>query len=290
MHRALGGGHRVPAAVLVVALTLGAAVAGLRAAPADAASRVYAARTPGGAVRVLLMTDGAWPAGGLRIEDASGAVLVAHVVADPAAAAKLDAASQNALRALAHPLEASDPQAKTAGTLLMLRMLSDFDFARAGGMAAELPAGTHTAALRVVLLNADGTAAATLGPVQVADDAGPPAAAALTAVAEARGVTLKWQTAARTSGVPAYAYTVERSASGAHETLTLHPQLLTVDKGTANPFIDHAPPVETDVTYQLRLVDVLGVPSAPAVVQVNSPDFAAGAPPSGLAAKEHAGS
>jgi len=275
----------VPAAALLAALTLGVTAAALRAAPASAASRVYAARTPGGAVRVLLVTDGAWPAGGLRIEDTSGAVLVAHVAADPAAAAKLDAASQNALRALAHPLEASDPQAKTAGTLLVLRVLSDFDFARAGGIAAELPAGTHAAALRVVLLNADGTAAATLGPVKVEEDAGPPAAAALTAVAEARGVTLKWQTAARAGALPAFAYTVERSASGAHETLTPHPQLLTVDKGSANPFIDHAPPVETDVTYQLRLVDVLGVPSAPAVVQVNSPDFAAGAPPSGLAAK-----
>ncbi len=285
MHRALGGGHRVPAAVLLAALTLGATAAAQRAAPASAASRVYAARTPGGAVRVLLVTDGAWPAGGLRIEDTSGAVLVAHVAADPAAAAKLDAASQNALRALAHPLEASDPQAKTAGTLLMLRVLSDFDFARAGGMAAELPAGTHAAALRVVLLNADGTAAATLGPAKVEEDAGPPAAAALSAVAEPRGVTLKWQTVTHASGVPAYAYTVERTASGAHETLTLHPQLLTIDKGTASPFIDHAPPVETDVTYQLRLVDVLGVPSAPAVVQVKSPDFSAGAPPAGLAAK-----
>jgi hypothetical protein len=275
----------VPAAVLLAALALGATAAALRAAPASAAARVYAARTPGGALRVLLVTDGAWPAGGLRIEDTSGAVLVAHVAADPAAAAKLDAASQNALRALAHPLAATDPQVTTANTLLVLRVLSDFDFARAAGMATELPPGARAAALRVTLLNADGTTAATLGPVKVADDAGPPAATALTATAEPRGVFLKWQTAAHAAGVPAYAYTVERSASGAHETLTLHPQLLTADKGTANPFIDHAPPVETDITYQLRLVDVLGVPSAPAAVQVNFPDFAAGAPPSGLAAK-----
>ena len=274
----------MPAAMLFAALTLGATAAVPGAAPANAAARVYAARTPAGAVRVLLVTDGAWPAGGLRIEDTSGAVLMAHVAADPAAAARLDAASQNALRALAHPLQATDPQARTAGTLLVLRVLSDFDFARAGGVAAELPAGTHAAALRVVLLNGDGTAAATLGPVTVAEDAGPPAATGLTAAAEPRGVILKWQAAAHAPAVPAYAYTVERTSGGAHESLTLHPQLLTMDKGTANPFIDHAPPVETDVSYQLRLVDVLGVPSAPASVQVNSPDFAAGAPPPGLAA------
>ena len=280
MHGPLGGGRTMPAAVLLATLTLLATAAALRAAPANAASRVYAARTPGGALRVLLVTDGAWPAGGLRIEDPSGAV-VAHVTADPAAAVKLDAASQNALRVLAHPLPATDPQAKTANTLLVLRVLSDFEFARAAGVAAELPAGTHAAALRVVLLNTDGTAAATLAPVTVAEDAGPPAATGLRAVAEARGVILTWQAAAHAPAVPAYAYTVERTSGGAHEPLTLHPQLLTVDKGTANPFIDHAPPVETNVTYQLRLVDVLGVASAPATVQVNSPDFAAGAPPAG---------
>ena len=121
--------------------------------------------------------------------------------------------------------------------------------------------------------------------MSIAEDAGPPTATGFTAVAEPRGVILKWQTAAHALAVPAYAYTVERASGGVHESLTLHPQLLTMDKGTANPFIDHAPPVETDVTYQLRLVDVLGVPSAPATVQVNSPDFAAGAPPTGQSAK-----
>jgi len=258
------------------------------AAPIGAAtqSQVFAARIPGGALRVLaVVTDGTWPQGGLRIEEASGAVLAAHVAADPAAAARLDAASQNALRALQHPPAHTDSQAKTANTLLVLRMLSDFDFARAAGMATELPPGTHAAAVRVALLNADGTTVATVGPVKVAEDAGPPAATALTATAEPRGVILKWQTAARAPALPAFGYTVERSASGAREMLTLHPQLLTIDKGTANPFIDHAPRVETDVNYHLRLVDVLGVPSTPATVHVNSPDFAAGAPPSGLAAK-----
>lgn len=278
-------GGRASIAVLAVLAAPGLAVCAPRAHAATQ-SQAFAARVPGGAVRVLaVVTDGAWPAGGLRIEDASGAVLAAHVATDATAAAKLDAASQNALHALQHPPAHDDPQGKTAGTLLVLRVLSDFDFARAAGMAAELAAGIHPAAVRVVLLNADGTAAATLGPVRIADDAGPPAATALTAVAEPRGVILKWQTAARAPALPAFAYTVERSAGGAHETLTLHPQLLTVDKGAANPFIDRAPPVETDVTYQVRLVDVLGVPSAPAAVQVNSPDFAAGAPPAGLTAK-----
>ncbi|MGO9804984.1 MAG: fibronectin type III domain-containing protein [Steroidobacteraceae bacterium] len=276
-----------------VAAWLAVLVVATLAAPAHAApqSRVYAARTSSGAVRVLaVVADGSWPAGGLRIEDASGAALVAHVAADPAAAAKLDAASQNALRAFQHLPLASDSQGKTANTLLVLRVLSDFDFARAAGVAAELPQGMHATSVRVVLLNSDGSAAATLTPVTVADDAGPPAATGLNATAEPRGVILKWQTAAHASTVPAYAYSVERTSGGAREPLTLHPQLLTVDKGTPNPFIDHAPPVEVEVSYELRIVDVLGVPSAPAAVQVTSPDFAAGAPPAGQSAKAVRGS
>jgi hypothetical protein len=276
-----------------VAAWLAVLIVATVAPPAHTApqSRVYAARTPSGAVRVLaVVADGSWPAGGLRIEDASGAVLVAQVAADPAAAAKLDAASQNALRAFQHPPPASDPQGKTANTLLVLRVLSDFDFARAAGVAAELPQGTHATSLRVVLLNGDGTSAASLTPVTVTDDAGPPAATGLSASAEPRGVILRWQAAARASSVPAYAYSIERLSGGAREPLTLHPQLLTVDKGTPNPFIDHAPPVESDVAYELRIVDVLGVPSAPAAVHITSPDFAAGAPPAGQSAKVVRGS
>jgi hypothetical protein len=260
----------------------------LLALPAQGAapqSRLYAARTAGGAVRVLaVVTDGSWPAGGLRVEDAAGAVIT-HVAADPAAAATLDAASQNALRAFQHPPSLSDPQGKTANTLLVLRLLSDFDFARAAGMAAELPQGTHVSTLRVVLLNADGSAAVTLGPVTIADDPGPPAATGLAATAEPRGVILTWQTGTHASSVPAFAYSIERASGGTREPLTLHPQLLTFDKGTVNLFIDHAPPVEIEVSYELRIVDVLGVPSAAASVHATSPDFAAGAPPAGQTAK-----
>jgi hypothetical protein len=267
--------------------SLAALAALVLALPAGAApqSHLYAARAPGGGVRVLaVVTDGGWPAGGLRVEDVAGTVL-AHVAADPAATAKLDAASQNALRAFQHPPSLSDPQGKTANTLLVLRVLSDFDFARAAGVAAELPQGTHVLALRVVLLNGDGSAAATLGPVTVADDPGPPAATGLAATAEPRGMMLKWETVPHASSVPAFAYSVERTSGGTREPLTLHPQLLTIDKGAPSPFIDHAPPVEVEVSYELRIVDVLGVPSAAAAVHATSPDFAAGAPPAGQTAK-----
>ncbi len=45
----------------------------------------------------------------------------------------------------------------------------------------------------------------------------------------------------------------------------------------------------TTLTYEVRLIDVLGVASEPATVQVDSPDFEAGRPPSGQIAKSGRG-
>jgi hypothetical protein len=259
---------------------------GAAAAATAGNERVFAGAVPGGAVRVLVVVaDGPWPAGGLRIEDAAGAVLLAHVEADPNAYAELDAASQGALGALHRASASGAADANTASAVRALRLLSDWTFARAAGAGVELPAALHPKSVRVVLLNAAAEPAATLGPVTVQTDGGPPAPTALRATATASGVRLQWQTAASAATVPAYGYTVERSAGGDRDLLTRHALLLGLDKpGVATPFVDHAPPVETTVGYALRLVDVLGVPSAAATAEVYSPDFAAGAPPAGQVA------
>ena len=87
-------------------------------------------------------------------------------------------------------------------------------------------------------------------------------------------------------GVPAYAYRVARGNGGAQEPLTARPALLTTSTpGVPSPYLDRTPPVGTTLSYELRLIDVLGVESAAATVQVDSPDFEAGAPPAGQSAK-----
>jgi hypothetical protein len=249
--------------------------------------RLYAAQIPDGTLRVLVvMTDSAWPAGGLRIEDGDGAPLIQHLSGDPDAVRTLDAASQTALVALLHPTVGGAAQSKSLAAILALRLVSDWDFARAAGAGAELPNGIHPKSVRAVLLDANGAPTVTVGPVIVQIDPGPPAAAALHADASASGIALRWQAPARAATVPAYGYTVERNDGSRVEVITLHPQLLTIgaDKA-ANPFVDHTPPVEVALTYALRIVDVLGVSSAPASAQVFSPDLSAGAPPAGQTAK-----
>jgi hypothetical protein len=257
-----------------------------RTAAAADADRLFAASVPGGAVRVLVVIgDGHWPAGGIRIEDASGAVLVARLDPDPEAAAALDAASQAAIATFRGSHAPSGGDATPGITLRALRVASDWTFARAVGTAVELPAALHPRSLRAVLLGAGGDVAATLGPVTVQADAGPPPPVGLHAEAGPAGITLRWQTGAHAAAVPAFAYSVERGVDGARDLITRRPRLLTLRKpGDANPFVDRAPPVETNVSYDLRLVDVLGVPSVAASVALYSPDFAASAPPSAQAA------
>lgn len=261
-------------------------VAGQLLASADGAPRVYAAQVPGGAVRVLVViTEPPWPAGGLRIEDGSGTVLVPALRADPAAANALDAAAQTGLAALQKLPATAGEKARPVGAVLALRLVSDWSFASAAGAAVELPPGTRPRAVRVVLLNEAGAATTSLDPVPVAIDNGPPAALGLHGDAMAAGIRLRWQTPAHADAIPAYAYTVERSNGTEREPLMLHPQLLTLGSShEPNPYLDRGPPLETTLGYTLRIVDVLGVPGAPASTQIFSPDVAAGLPPPGVVA------
>jgi hypothetical protein len=272
---------------MLTVAALGAAVS----AHADPSSRIFAARVPDGAIRILVvLPNEQWPAGGLRIEDGGGTILAAHVERDTEAVAALDANSRNALLAQQHLAADAAAHAPAAGAILTLRLLSDWNLARALGAGVTLPAALHPASIRVVLLQSNGAAAATLGPVTVQDDKGPPAPEALRAEAHPAGVQLQWQTAVRTVPVPAYAYSVARGESGPKEALSLRPQLLTLGaRGVPSPYLDRAPPVETRLTYEVRLIDVLGIASEPASVQVDSPDFEAGAPPSEQSAKSGRG-
>lgn len=257
------------------------------AAHASKPEQVLAAQVPGGAVRVLvLIMDKRWPWGGLRIEDDKGTILVPLVEPDRQALSSLDAVSQRALESLKQPPAMSEAHVKAANAILALRLVSDWTFARAAGMGVELPMGLHPRMIKVLLLNANGDLVTTIGPVSVRNDAGPPAPLELHAQATPQGISLGWRTAPHADAVPAYAYSVQRDSGTEHDTLTPHARLLTIDKsGRAIPYVDHAAPVGAVLNYQLRLVDILGVPSKPDSVQIYSPDFEAAIPPTHQTAK-----
>ncbi len=261
------------------------------AAHAGARQRVFAAAVPNGGVRVLVVvTDGAWPAGGLRIEDGNGSVLVAHVDSDRTAYADLDAGAQRAADNLAHAAAADGANAAASRAILALRLISDWTFARAAGAGMALPTGVHPHSIRVVLLGADGTPTATLGPVTVQQDHGGPAPRSLHATATPAGISLDWQAPTRPVSVPVYAYRVDRSAESEHDQLTRQPRLMSQGKpGQAITYADRAPPLDETLTYAVSLVDALGVAGTPATVSIYSSDFAAGSPPRHQIAKSGKG-
>ena len=246
---------------------------------------LFAAWTPGGSVHALLLLKIAqFPAGGLRVEDDHGTVLIARLQPDATQQARLDALALRSLDQLfAHRLQV--PAGAKPGAVDMmfdLRLVSDWTFARAAGLGFELPAGVHPHAIKVVLLGADGMPAGPGYSATVGNDPGPLPLTDLRARAGARGVTLSWRTPARARVVSAYAYTVTRGVSGHQDLLTPEPVLLSLGKtGRPYPYVDGQPPVATAVSYSLRMVDLLGVPGPAAVTQVYSPDFEALRPPAG---------
>ncbi len=269
--------------LLVLGLVLSLAT---QAADTD---RVYAAEAPDGTVRVLALV-GQWPAGGLRIEDGHGALLLDHVAPDVTAQAALDASGQRSLAAARHPPTLSPEHAQAAQAILALRLVSDWNFARAAGLGVVLPRGMHPSSVRVVLLEANGAPKAVLAPVAVAKDAGPLAPALLHAEASSLGIALNSQIVPQVATVPAYAYVVGRDAADGHAELTPQAQLLPLQKtGQTLAYVERAPPVNATLSYTVRLVDALGIPGAPATVKVYSPDFEAGKPPTGQHAKAEQG-
>jgi hypothetical protein len=242
---------------------------------------VYAARTPSGPIRVLTLIAGAWPAGGLRIEDDNGAVLIAHVGPDAQAATSLDGPSRAVLAAMGDTFDAAQPGGQAAGAIRVLRLMTDWTLARAAGAGIELPADLHPKRLRVVLLGAGGEAQRTLDAVDVIGDAGPAAPADVHAVSNPRGIEIGWR-ADEHAAVPFVGYSLDRDDGSGMQPALSHAELLArAQDGKLVPILDRNPPVDITVKYAVRLVDVLGVSGAAANVEVFSTDFEAAAPPSG---------
>ncbi len=248
-------------------------------ADAPLAERLYAAKVPGGALRVLVVARAsAWPAGGVRVEDESGTE-IGRLRPDTQAYAELDSVARQGVDALGRAALAPT-SAATVDAIVALRLMSDWSYARAAGAGGELPGGTSARRIRVTLLDRGGLALRTIGPVDVvAPDAGPGAPREPRAQARAEGVQLSWRLP-EAGAVPAFAFQVVRDFAGQRENLSPGARPLSATRTGGTPsFLDAAPPVETDARYELRIVDVLGIAGAPASVAVHIPDLSAGRPP-----------
>lgn len=257
--------------------------------PKEATGGLLVASDGQGSVRLFWFPPLASIPDAWRIEDAkSGAVLVERV--EPLAAdaiAPLAQDEQQQARALRDALRkrlTADDRAMLLG-VAALRTFSSWDFARALGWAAILedqPAGARS--YRVVGLDANGRptspriASVAVDP-SVATPA-LPAPADLRADSVREGVALRWKPAPAVRERPVGSYGVERVIDGEAAMITGEPLVL----GTSWPyevaaFTDLDPVYESDATYRVFAVDVLGRRGEVAEMRFAATDVVALDPP-----------
>ncbi len=268
---------------LVLRLLL-AALATLALGQAQAqsvATRAYVASDGKGGVRLLWFVRPAlWRPGGFRVEDDRGQVLVARVAPGQAEPLRLlPEADQRQIRELA--ARAGKPAAKGAADDILLgaRVLADWEFARAAGLAVELT-GLERRRTGFVIrgLNAQGEPDGShlkIAPVNLANAASAPKAPKeLRAESTAEGVRLYWRPQRQV--LPVLAYRVERDGGQAAQALTGRPLLLgNAWEADRAAFMDAGAPAEEELAYRVYAVDALGRRGEAATVRLFHPDHRA---------------
>lgn len=241
---------------------------------------------------------GKWPAGGWRVEDDKGQVLIARVAAaEPETLKEVSAEDAKNIRQFQEGLRSAKPEnmALLYG-LAGARAMSDPGFARALGVSRTLsnvPPGPRS--YKVVGLDGNGQPNDVVLPSASVDSAVltplPPAPPNLRAEARKDGVALFWAPVPTDRKLPVASYFVERDSAGQmNVAVTPKPLILGLRWKLEVPTLtDDKAPGETDVTYRVSSVDLFGRKSAPAIVQLFVPDLAALAPPLNVRAAQQPG-
>lgn len=252
-----------------------------------------------GNIRLIWLVNARyWPAGGWRIEDDKGTVLVKQL--KPAQIKQqhnLNKTDNKSIVALAKLHDVHNAkQRKQFVDLVEWHAITDWDFARAAGLATELHwlvAGKHR--YSIIALNAKGMATKiklVTGPVDAHEATPlPDPAKDLRAKQNEGAIDLDWQPASRQKHVKVYTYAVARSSqTESGNMLTDQGQLFNFRKGRKAPvFVDWNPPVEQQVIYQVFSIDVLGRRSEPVTTELFVTDYDALRPPADLTASASPG-
>lgn len=231
-----------------------------------------------------------WPAGGWRIEAASGKVVVPHVsLGDPEALKALPEEQAQAIRNLPQTLESSQATGKRREQLfgiLAINALANPTYARALGLSQTLQGvSPGRTSYRVVGLDASGRPTGlvlTTAPLDSSVATSLPSPPSnLTARAGRDGVSLLWSPTPGTPDVPVIAYAIVRDSSAAKGVeLTARPLILGTKWNDKTPaFVDQAAPAEDMLAYHVMSEDVFGRRGLAADVKIYLPDMAALDPP-----------
>jgi len=239
-----------------------------------------------GTVNLLWFPAGQeWPQGGWQIQDNSGKLLVARVLAGEAqflSGLALD--KVQGIRDLAKGLPAFKDAGEKENFFFSLRLafLKDPALARALGLSRTLEhvsSGQQTYC--IVGLDAAGKQIGTVLKSPVIDASIPTPLPAepggFRAESKPEGVLLFWTPGTKQSQAPVFYYQVERiGASGQMEAVSRAPILLNAAAAPDRPrHIDDAAPVEQEITYSLYGVDAFGRRSPAVEFKVFHSDFSA---------------
>ena len=229
-----------------------------------------------------------WPAGGWRLSDSTGQVLVPQIKAgDPTALGPLSVEDQDTIQKLSSALAVPDssPQRKNLLAILSLRVFSEPSFARALGLSWTLdnvPPGSR--AYKVEGLDSAGkpTVQMTSSSVDSSQATAPPSAPdGVQANGDRNGVSLFWNPPADNHQPSVIAYAIERDGGGQSSApVTAKPAVVGLRWDPKKPLVvDRDAPANEMLTYRVFSVDVFGRRSAGTSIRIFYPDFHALEPP-----------
>ncbi len=274
--------------IVSIALFVGFAVR--PCASQEASGALFAASDGKGHVSLLWFPPPSkWPAGGWKLSDSAGSVLVPQVsMGDAAAVQSLSVEDADAISKLPAVLAQPDttPKRRQLINIIGLRAFSEPGYARALGLSRTLeniaPGGrTYKVAgldssgkptgLQLTSASVDSSVATTLSPAPVD----------VQAKVDRQGVSLFWSAPAENRQLPVIAYAVERDGGGQSSSpVTAQPVIPGLRWDSKLPLVldRNAPPNEM-LTYRVFAVDVFGRRSAGTSIRIFFPDFRALEPP-----------
>ena len=230
-----------------------------------------------------------WPAGGWKLSDSTGQVLVPQIkIGDATTLQSLSVEDADAIGKLPAVLAQPDttPKRKQLINIIGLRAFSEPGYARALGLSWTLEnvaSGSRT--YKVEGLDSAGKPTGlqlTSSPVDSSQTTPlSPAPAGMQTKVDERGVSLFWEAPAENRQLPVIAYAVERDGGGqSAAAVTAKPVIPGLRWDPKIPLVldRNAPPNEM-LTYRVFSVDAFGRRSAGTSIRIFYPDFRALEPP-----------
>jgi len=278
---------KISALISTALLLLVAARAGVAQ---EASGALFAASDGKGHISLLWFPPPSkWPAGGWKLSDSTGQVLVPKIsMGDAAALQALSVEDADAIRKLPDVLVKPDGGAKDRQliNIIGLRAFSEPSYARALGLSWALDnVASGNRSYKVEGLDNAGKPTGVQLVSSAVDSAQAtalsPAPSGVQAKVDERGVALSWEAPAENRQLPVIAYAIERDGGGQSAApVTAKPVIPGLKWDPKLPLVldRNAPPNEI-LTYRVFSMDAFGRHSVGTPIRIFYPDFHALEPP-----------